>query len=60
MTGLLLVRRRTARGPPHPFVSALVSGLLIGISCLVVLPEALEQLPEANWDVSQVGDGLYH
>ena len=53
-TGLLLVQRRTARGPPHPFTSAFVSGLLIGISCLVVLPEALDQLPAAGWATSQV------
>ena len=54
VTGLLLVRQRTARGLPHPFFSALVSGLLIGVSCLVVLPEALGQLPEAGWSPSQV------
>jgi len=54
VAGLLLVRRRKARGPPHPFTSALVSGLLIGISFLVVLPEALERLPAAGWTVSQV------
>ena len=52
VTGLLLVRRRTAEGPPHPFTSAFVSGLLIGISVLVVLPEALDQLPEAGTDSS--------
>ena len=52
--GMLLVRSQTARGPPHPFVSAAVSGLLIGISCLVVLPEALDQLPAAGWTSSQV------
>ena len=52
--GMLLVQQRKARGPPHPFTSAFVSGLLIGISCLVVLPTALEQLPSAGWKVSQV------
>ena len=31
-----------------------MSGLLIGISCLVVLPEALDQLPAAGWATSQV------
>lgn len=46
VTGLVLVRQQAAQGPPHPFVSAFVSGLLIGIGCLVVLPEALDQLPD--------------
>lgn len=54
VTGMLLVHRRTARGPPHPFISAFVSGLLVGMSCLVVLPEALSQLPDAGWTQSQV------
>ena len=54
VTGLLLVRRRAARGPPHPFASALVSGMLVGISVLVILPEALEELPAAGWKVSHV------
>ena len=52
--GLLLLRRQSTRGPPHPFTSALVSGLLIGTSCLVVLPEALDSLPAAGWTSSQV------
>ena len=52
--GLLLLRRQTARGPPHPFVSAGVSGLLIGTGCLVVLPEALDSLPAAGWTSAQV------
>ena len=52
--GLLLVRQRTARGPPHPFTSAFVSGLLIGLSILVVLPEAIDRLPECGWTSSQV------
>jgi hypothetical protein len=52
--GLLLLQRQTTRGPPHPFTSALVSGLLIGTSCLVVLPEALDSLPAAGWTSSQV------
>jgi len=54
VTGLLLVRRRTAQGPPHPFMSAAASGLLTGISCLVILPEALDQLPREGWTISQV------
>jgi len=54
VTGLLLVRRQTARGPPHPFASAFVSGLLIGISVLVVLPEALDRLPAAGFTNAQV------
>ena len=54
VTGLLLVRRQTARGPPHPFASAFVSGLLIGISVLVVLPEALDRLPAAGFTHAQV------
>ena len=54
-TGLLLVRRmQIQRGPPHPFVSAFVSGLLIGISVLVLLPEPLEQLPADGWTSAQV------
>ena len=51
-TGLVLVRRRTTYGPPHPFASAYVSGLLLGVSVLVVLPEALDNLPA--WTSSQV------
>lgn len=54
VTGLLLVRRQTANGPPHPFTSAFVSGLLIGISFLVVLPEALDRLPAAGFTNAQV------
>lgn len=54
VAGLLLVRSQTARGPPHPFTSAFVSGLLIGISVLVVLPEALDRLPAAGFTNAQV------
>ena len=54
-TGALLLRRgAVGRGSLHPYGSAALCGLLIGIAMLVVLPGAMNKLTvEGQWSTEQ-------
>ena len=55
-TGFALVHQGAAGScASHPFASALLCGLLVGIGVLVILPESMEGLAiEASWSPEHV------